>query len=138
MLVRMAMHIQSCTRCVKKSSGIKKRETGFIARRERTSQASRSEENANMEWVKKLVDGKKKVDQRKKELVLKLRRINEFLDIPPNVGDVFKIAVCASSAFLHITMQGMKEFEIKVNRRSHDIVIDHKANLFRLRYACLH
>ena len=54
---------------------------------ELTGAEGRSEKDEKME-VGEEVDSKKKLDQRKKELVVQLRRIDEFQDMSQKVGDV--------------------------------------------------
>ena len=47
-------------------------------------------EERTVEEVDEEVDSKKKLDQRKKELLRQLRKLDKFTDVPRNVGDVLK------------------------------------------------
>ena len=45
-----------------------------------------------------IVDSKKKLDQRKRELVKQMRKIDEFTDVPQNVVDELKEKVATRTA----------------------------------------
>ena len=78
---------QRCANCVTRVKWYQGERWKQWVQGELTGAEGRSEKDEKME-VGEEVDSKKKLDQRKKELVVQLRRIDEFQDMSQKVGDV--------------------------------------------------